>query len=131
MNRFSLSRIMWAATLVALTLAAGCASDPTPPNPFRGEVPQSERTIQVFVENLDFNDATLHAVADGGRIRMGTVNGKQHSTFTVTWPYVRDLSVHISQLAGDDFTTRRLTVSPGETVRLFIQRPVQRSYLIR
>lgn len=116
--------------LVLLSLAA-CSSTKPPPNPFRGEVPASEQTIDIFVENQGFSDATVHAIAEGSRIRMGTVNGKQSRTFSISWPFMRELSVHISELAGDEFTTRRLVVSPGERVQLLIQQPIRRSYLVR
>ncbi len=108
----------------------GCASA-DPPNPFRDEVSARDRTIEVFVENQDFNDATLHVIADGTRSRLGTVSGKQEERFTVPWAFVRDLSIQISLLASNEFTTPRLSVNPGEQVKLVIQRPLSRSYLIR
>lgn len=126
-----------AMTLRAVALSAvmlglsGCASTPDPPNPFRDEVNARDQTISIHVDNLDFNDATLHIVADGARSRLGTINGKQQGSFETAWPFSRDLQIHISLLASDEFTTARLTVNPGERVKLIIQRPIYRSYLIR
>ncbi len=121
--------VRWVA-VASMCLALGCAST-DPPNPFRGEVSTRDQTIEIFVENLDFNDATLHVLADGARQRLGTVAGKGEQRFTVSWTFVRDLSIQISLLAANEFTTPRLSVNPGEQVRLVIQRPLNRSYLIR
>ena len=113
----------------ASVLVAGCAAA-DPPNPFESG-PAGASQIQLLAENLNFNDATLHAVTDGARIRLGRVSGKSESTFRVDWPFVRDLQVEISLLASSSYTTRRITVSPGERIRLMIQTPVNRSFLIR
>lgn len=129
LRRSIAARTLWIGSLCLVAWA--CSSTPDTPNPFRGETAARDQTITIFVENLDFNDATLHVIADGSRERLGTVSGKQEERFTVGWNFVRDLSIHINMLAGDEFTTPRLAVNPGERVRLVIQRPIHRSYLIR
>ena len=111
-------------------MIAGCGAGQRTPNPFESG-PGGADQIQVRVENLNFNDATLHALTEGARIRMGRVSGKSNGTFRVDWPFVRDLRVEISLLASDTYTTPRLTVSPGESIRLMIQTPLNRSFLIR
>ncbi|MDX1449945.1 MAG: hypothetical protein R3246_12875 [Acidimicrobiia bacterium] len=117
------------ATAVCLVLV-GCSTRSATPSPFDTDVAATGR-IQLQVENMDFNDATLHAVTDGGRERIGTVSGKGQDTFTIEWPFTRDLRVEINLLASDRYTTPRLTVSPGERVRLRITTPLNRSFLIR
>jgi len=115
---------------VICALVVGCAARTDTPNPF--ETGRSGGgQIELRVENLNFNDATLHAVSDGSRVRLGRVTGKSQATFQVDWPFVRDLRVEISLLASSDYTTRRLTVSPGESIRLLIQTPLNRSFLVR
>jgi len=114
----------------ACALVLGCSSRTDTPNPFEPGGSGAGQ-IQLRVENLNFNDATLHAVSDGARIRLGRVTGKSEARFTVDWPFVRDLRVEINLLAGGNHTTRRLTVSPGESVRLLIQTPLNRSFLVR
>ncbi len=108
----------------------GCASSSAPPSPFDPGAASANR-IRLEVENMDFNDATLHAITDGGRERLGTVSGKGQGNFDIEWPFTRDLRIEINLLASDRYTTPRLTVSPGERVRLRIQTPLNRSFLIR
>jgi len=114
----------------ACALMVGCGGRTDTPNPFE-TASSGGGEIEIRVENLNFNDATLHALADGTRLRMGRVSGKSNASFRVDWPFVRDLSIEISLLASSDYTTRRITVSPGESVRLMIQTPVNRSFIVR
>ena len=120
-------RLFFAAACMALM---ACASGGNTPNPFEASEAGGGR-IQIRVENTQFNDATLHALTEGARIRLGRVSGKSTETFRIDWPFVRDLRVEISLLASDTYTTPRLTVSPGEGIRLMIQQPLNRSFLVR
>ncbi len=114
----------------ACAVLVGCSSTSRPPSPFDAGSANAGR-IQLQVDNMDFNDATLHAITDGGRERLGTVSGKGQGNFTIDWPFTRDLRIEINLLASDRYTTPRLTVNPGERVRLRIQTPLNRSFLIR
>ncbi|MCY4574483.1 MAG: hypothetical protein OXF01_17005 [Gemmatimonadetes bacterium] len=117
------------AMLLAATVAVtGCASLRTAPNPFEEGV--EERVITIEVENHNFNDATLRAVARAER-RLGVVTGNGRQTFTIPWSNVDDLQIRIDILAGDRFLTNRVSVSPGESVFLTIQSPLYRSLLRR
>ena len=119
-------RLAW---LLAVAVAAtGCAKLRTAPNPFEEGV--DERVITIEVENHNFNDATLRAVARVER-RLGVVSGNGRQTFTIPWSNVDDLRISIDILAGDRFTTNRVSVSPGESVFLTIQNPLYRSLLRR
>ncbi len=116
--------------LVAAAIAAtGCVGLRTAPNPFE-EGADAQRVITIEVENHNFNDATLRAVARMER-RLGVVTGNGKQTFTIPWPTVNDLQIRIDVLAGDRFTTNRVSVSPGESVFLTIQNPLYRSLLRR
>lgn len=117
--------LLWAAAVVA----TGCVGLRTNPNPFEEEG-DAQRVITLEVENHNFNDATLRAVARVER-RLGVVNGNGKETFTIPWSTVDDLQIRIDVLAGDRFTTNRVTVSPGDSVHLTIQNPLYRSILRR
>ncbi len=115
--------------LAAVTATTGCAGLRTAPNPFE-EGADAQRVITIEVENHNFNEATLRAIARLER-RIGVVNGNGKQTFTIPWTTVDDLQIRIDILAGDRFTTNRVTVSPGESVFLTIQNPLYRSLLRR
>ncbi len=115
--------------LSVATAMAGCTGFRTAPNPFE-EGADAQRQITIEVENHNFNDATLRAVARMER-RLGVVTGNGKQTFTIPWTTADDLQIHIDMLAGDRFTTNRVTVSPGESVFLTIQNPLYRSLLRR
>ena len=114
--------------LAAAMAVAGCAGLRTAPNPF--EEGDAQRVITIEVENHNFNDATLRAVARTER-RLGVVSGNGKQTFTIPWSTVDDLRIRIDVLAGDRFTTNRVTLSPGESAFLAIQNPLYRSLLRR
>ncbi len=118
------------AILLAVVVAvAGCAGSSELPNPFeRGGA--ASRRIQINVMNNNFNEATVRAVARTER-RLGVVQGNGRESFTLAWPTVDDLRIRIDILAGDRFTTNRISVGPGDTVYLTIARPLYRSMLRR
>ena len=97
-------------------------------NPFEGG--GGAQSIRINVENNNFNEATVRAVARIER-RLGVVSGNGRESFTLNWPTVDDLRIRIDILAGDRFTTNRVSVGPGETVFLTIANPVYRSLLRR
>lgn len=96
--------------------AAGCASAGTP---FPGE--GEAREIEIEVLNLNFADATLHALRVGQRIRLGIVTGKRSERFTVEWPTSLPLQMEIRLLGGERCITRELPVDPGD--RLYLEIP--------
>ena len=121
-------RCGWTLLLLAAAApAAGCLGR-TAPNPF--EEGAAPRAITIEVENNNFNEATLRAMARMER-RIGVVTGNGRQTFTIPWTTVDDLRVRIDILAGDRFTTNRVTVGPGEAVFLTVQNPLYRSLLSR
>lgn len=124
MRWFNLS----AAALV-VALVAGCGSSRNLTNPF-DPGSATAQSIRIQVENNNFNEATVRSVARIER-RLGVVPGNGRESFTLNWPTVDDLRVRIDILAGERFTTNRVSVAPGEVVYLTIQNPVYRSLLRR
>jgi hypothetical protein len=83
-------------------------------------------SIRIEVTNLNFQDATLHAVRNGERTRLGTVTGKGSATYTLEWRVPLPLSFEIDLLAGGRCTTRPITVDPGERIQLQIEVDIRR-----
>ena len=114
--------------LLLAALVAGCSSGQSR-NPFSsGSTAQS--SIRIAIQNQNFNEATVRSLSRTER-RLGTVPGNGRASFTLDWPTINDLAIQIDILAGDRFTTNRLSVRPGETVYLTIESPVQRSRIYR
>ena len=110
-----------AGTMVAVmaVLLASCATGGGRDNPFSETNSQDE--IKVFITNLAFMDATVYAVTNGSRRRLGRVTGKRESEFTLHFPITADFWLVVDILAGPKCRTERMTVSPGEHLELVIQ----------
>lgn len=115
--------------LLAVWAASACAGTTQPSNPFDSRGSGAE-SVRVNVINNNFNEATLRALYRTER-RLGVVSGNGRQSFDLVWVGVNDLRIRIDILAGDSFTTNRVSVSPGETVFLTIERPLHRSWLRR
>lgn len=105
------------ATLLLSILVSGCT---TARSPFSGG--DGERDVEIEVLNLNFSDATLHALRGGQRIRLGVVIGKQQETFKVRWPTSLPIQIEIRLLGGERCTTQEMVVDPGD--RLYLQIPI-------
>ena len=115
--------------LALVVTVAGCAGAAEVSNPFeRGGA--ASRSIQIDVVNNNFNEATVRAVSRMER-RLGIVPGNGRESFTLAWPTVDDLRIRIDVLAGDRFTTNRVSVAAGDRVHLTIANPLYRSILRR
>jgi hypothetical protein len=114
-------RWMTGGLLCALALISGaCGTRTSYPgsDPFSGGA--AAREVRVRVRNYNFYDATLTALSDTGRRRLGTVGGNQSAVFTMPWEFTSGLRIEIDLLAGPSCTTNYITVSPGEDVLLDI-----------
>lgn len=113
------------STLLLLGLSACAGSNTQAKNPFGGAAEMQQ--IRITVTNLNWNDATLHALRGGERVRLGVVSGKSDARYTIDWPMNLDLQVEIDLLAGGTCRTRRMAVSPGDVVDLQIDANLDRS----
>lgn len=110
------------ALLCALALLLGACHTRTA---YPGQDPFAEdggtaQEVRVRVRNNNFYDASLTAVGDAGRRRLGTVGGNQSAVFTMPWTFTGGLRIEVDLLAGPTCTTEYITVSPGEDVLLEI-----------
>lgn len=100
-------------------MACGSAGRPIPgQNPFEGG--QAAAQIRIHIRNNNFYDATITALADTGRRRLGTVSGNQTATFTMPWTFTGTLRLEVDLLASGTCVTDAITVNPGDDVDLQI-----------
>ncbi len=106
-----------------LLLLGGCAMLPggnDAPDPFRtGAGSASGGVFELEIRNDHFNDARIYAHWGGERRRIGMVTGATTSTFEIEWRS-QEFRVEVDLLAGSGFTTRALTVWPGDHYELRI-----------
>ena len=123
-------RLVFALTLLTACSSSGPVADED--NPFRPSSFDGRGSeIDIYVNNINFADATLMALHEGGRTRLGRVGGKSEGRFELAWPGVRDLHIQIDLLAGDQYTTPPISVSPGDRVGLVVESVLSRSMLTR
>ncbi len=116
-TRRGIPRLLLGALCVAL-VACGTRTSYPDGDPFSGGTAQAE--VRVLVRNNNFYDASLTAISDTGRRRLGTVGGNQSATYRMPWQFTSGLRIEIDLLAGPTCTTDFITVAPGEDVILEI-----------
>ena len=100
----------------AMMGAAGCAQR-SAPNPFDTDRPDE---LRVTVDNQNFNDLRIYAITTGGPRSLGRVGGQSRVEFRLEWRQLDDIRFRLEFLAGDQFTTTRLNVSPGDIVEVSV-----------
>lgn len=109
-----------ALCLAAASTACGSTGRSIPgQDPFSGGAAAAE--IRIRIRNNNFYDATITALGDTGRRRLGTVSGNQTATFTMPWTFNGSLRLEVDLLAGGTCVTDPITVSPGDDLDLQIQ----------
>jgi hypothetical protein len=84
------------------------------------EEPRPAPILTLHVENQNFYDATLFALARSGeQHRLGIVTGNSQGTFTFRWTQ-DELRVIIRLLAGGSTATDPILVNPGDSLNLII-----------
>ncbi len=110
-------RIAVATGLVALALA-GCSRNQAD----TGIIP-SQPTI-LRVDNQSFNDMRIYVIQGGQRIRVGTANGKQISTFKLSRSVISGFtSVRVQAVpigANGNSVSEEISIQPGEELELRI-----------
>ena len=106
---------------IVLSGAGSCVTGPR--SPF---VAQEDTRINIEVINHSFDDATLYAIFNGKRTRLGIVTGTGTAQYMLPWDRSLELQIHIDLLAGPECTTRRMWVDPGEIILLEIAAELRR-----
>jgi len=118
------SHRLLAMALIALAPVGCIKSASRVDNPFApAGSREREGNIQVRVENLNFGDATVHALRGGERIRLGQVTGKSEKSFTVRWNFSLPLEFQVDLVGGGACGIQPMTVDPGD--RIWVRIPPQ------
>ncbi len=88
-------------------------------------VSAADRELTLHVKNQNFYDATLYAVDNGYRQRLGVVTGNAERTFRFRWTRL-DLAIGIDLLAAGTSVTQPLSVTQGDELELIIQPDLHR-----
>ena len=105
-------------TLLCLVLAganSGCA--PAARSPF---VAPGEAVVRIQVDNRAFQDATIHAIWPGRRLRLGIVTGATTANYTIPLDRSVLLRFELDLLAGPRCGTREIWADPGDIILLEI-----------
>ena len=120
MTRFA--RLAGSFALAAL-LAACATSRPGPesaPSPFEAGAGVSDEVL-LTVENNDFRDASIYALWNGVRKRVGSVTGKTSETFRMQWQSEEiQLQVDFLGSNSDDYISERVPVIQGDHLNFVI-----------
>jgi hypothetical protein len=100
---------------------AGCGTKGR--SPFAGPAERGEEQIQIRIENHNFNDANVHALRGGERIRLGTATGKSDEDFRVRWNVTLPVEFEISLVGGGSCRVPSMMVDPGD--RVWVRIPSQ------
>jgi len=76
--------------------------------------------VPIVVENQNFYQATVFAILNGGRVRVGNVAGGRTATMQAPSPPTGQMRVEVRLLAVGAFTSYPVTVQPGDTVRVTV-----------
>ena len=91
--------------------SSGCASARSAPLDGPGDA-----AIRVQVENRAFENATVHAIWRGRRLRLGTVIGLTTAEYKVDLESSALLRFEIDLLAGPKCATEQMWVDPGDII---------------
>jgi outer membrane biogenesis lipoprotein LolB len=117
------SLILRRVSAAVLALCAACATSQSQP---LDQFPiERTRDLTLHVENQNFYDATLYAVSDAQRLRLGIVGGHQDGDFTFRWRQL-DLRIEIDLLSVGKYVTDELPVDEGDELELQIQPDLHR-----
>ncbi len=76
--------------------------------------------MRVQVENNAFENATIHAIWPGKRLRLGTVIGHSTAVYRIELETSVLLRLEFDLLAGPKCSTEQIWADPGDTIILEI-----------
>lgn len=92
---------------------------------------QSERQLQIRVQNSTGDDVRIEVLAAGRREALGLVGGRTAREFGVPWSRTENIRFRLDPIAGNRLTVGNVLVSPGDRVDLYLQEPLSRSFVVR
>ena len=108
------------ATAAVVLFLIGCAGPNQRSDPFTGSATRGT-TMRVYVQNNNFNDATIYFTQLGGpERRVGDVVGNGRRSFDVPIQFTGDVRFRIELLADGWCRLHPIVVSPGDVVGLQI-----------
>jgi len=100
-------------TLLFLPLSlTGCAGGPPP---------ETGLPIVIEIQNNNFQDATVYAIREGERQRLGIVVGKTDDAYAIPWRPNFALRLEVRFLGGGACATREILMEPGQRYVLDLQ----------
>ena len=120
-NAFGRGHILALSLSLVLPVLIGCATTDTgrpADNPMDPATMEGDE-IQLLVRNLNFNQVTVYTARGASVRRLGIVPGKGEATFRMNW-HLPDIQLRVKELAGDDYLTETLPVSPGDFLELIL-----------
>ena len=110
------------SAIVLMAAVAGCGrASEGPAGDALGADAAATETLDVTIENQNFNDATITALWEGGsRERLGSVTGLTTQTFTVE-PRSAAVRFEVDFLAGADFVGDLIAANPGDHIELTLR----------
>lgn len=119
-----MTKMMKLLTIPALLAAAGCAGHG--PSGAVAAQPAPANTVAIDVQNSNWSDVDVYAVAHGTVRRLGTITSMNKADFTFPAPLATpDMRLLIVPIGGSQpFLTDILNVSPGQTVHLHVQNTI-------
>ena len=109
-------RLAFVSTIAIALSLGGCAAAPPgttePRDPFDRAVEQRDDVL-LTVQNNDFRDASIYAIWNGVRRRVGSVTGMTSETFRMTW-MSEEIQLAIDFVGGGGYTSERVPVTQGD-----------------
>jgi hypothetical protein len=82
--------------------------------------PRRREPVRLTVQNQRFEDATIHAIWQGGaKRRVGMVTGMTSQTFTMEW-LADHVRFEVDFIAAEDYTVEPIDVDDGDHLDLVI-----------
>lgn len=113
-------RTLLAMAIVAVSSACAAAGTGVTQDPYALTSTERPTRVQLLVQNMNFNDARLFALAPNGRTSIGHVSGKQDEEFELNWPLSSTMRIEIDMVTGPKCTTQEMQVDPGDILELQI-----------
>ena len=106
--------VLW---MVLAGATFGCAGSRE--SPFTN---REDSTVRVQIDNRGFEDATVHAIWAGRRLRLGTVTATMSANYTLPVGSSVLLHFEIDLLAGPECITDQIWADPGDIIVLEVDR---------